>query len=217
MTKKGFLILYLVVACVELFAEYFFVKPLLIVLKPLLPILLLVDYSIEYKKPSLLFSAILITSAITNLLFVWIDSLIVWGVIVFSIHRVLMIVFLIRIIKIKDFFPLILAFIPFFMFSVFILMDVNFENDTIFYLSIFHNFMISILGGLALSQYVLKDSFGITWLMLSVFLFFSLHYLVFIELFYVRNQFMRPLAMLLNVTAYYTFYRFVVNLNREIK
>lgn len=215
MKVEHYLRLYLILGIAELFAEYFMLQPIMICIKPVLPILLLLAYNKYFEKIDWLFSAILITSALTNLVFIWINSFLIVGVAVFTIHRLLMIYFLIRILKIKDFIPVVLATIPFLMFSVFIFLDVAFQNKAVYFMIFFQNLMVTSLAGLALSQYILKDSFKITWLMLAVFLFFCLHFLIFIELFYVRYQFMRPLAMLLNITAFYSFYRFVVTNQKE--
>lgn len=212
---RKYILFYYSVGLLEVAAEYFQWKPVIILMKPLFPILLLLAYNVEFKKTNFLFSAILITSSLTNLIFIWIDKFIIFSVLIFSIHRILMILFFIKVLKIKDFVPLILATIPFFIFSVFIYIDVNFQNQIIQYFIFFQNCMISVLGGMALSQYILNDSSKITWLMLSVFLFFCLHFLIFVELFYVKYLFMRPLAMFLNMNAFYTFYRFVVTSRRE--
>ncbi len=212
---RNYILLFFCVGLLEVVAEYFYWKPIIILMKPLFPILLLLAYNAEFKKDNFLFTAILITSSITNLIFIWIDKFIILSVLIFSIHRILMIVFLVKVLKIKDFIPLVLATIPFFIFSVYIYIDVNFQNQIIQYFIFFQNCMISVLGGMALSQYVLKDSSKITWLMLSVFLFFCLHFLVFVELFYVKYLFVRPLAMFLNMNAFYAFYRFVVTIKKE--
>lgn len=212
---QKYIIAFFCVGMVEIVAEYFYYKPFIIALKPLLPLLLLLVYFIEFKKVDIMLFGILITSSITNFLFIWIDEYVFFGVSIFSIHRILMIVYLFKILKIRDFLALSLATIPFLFFSVFIFLDVVFETTQIQNFILFHNIMVSILSGIALSQYVMKDSIGITWLMLAVFLFFCLHVLVFIELFYVRYSFIRSLAMTLNVFGFYSFYRFVCVMSRE--
>jgi hypothetical protein len=210
-----FKVIFFCVGLLEIIAEYFYYKPIIIALKPLLPLILLFAYIVEFKKADILFIGILITSSITNLLFIWVDEFIFFGVSVFSIHRILMIAFLLKILNLRDYLPLTLATIPFLLFSGFLFLDVVFESSQIQNFIFFHNILVSILCGIALSQYIMKDSSGVTWLMLAVFLFFCLHILVFVELFYVRYQFLRPMAMLLNVGAFYAFYRFVVTIERE--
>uniref|UniRef100_UPI00404B33FB hypothetical protein n=1 Tax=Flavobacterium sp. TaxID=239 RepID=UPI00404B33FB len=215
MKVEQYIRLYMILGLIEIIAEYFMFELLIIIVKPVLPILLLLAYYKYFTKTDWLFGAILITSALTNLIFIWINSFLIVGVAVFTIHRLLMIYFLIKILKIKDFIPVVLATLPFLMFSVFIFLDVAFQNKAVYFMIFFQNLMVTGLVGLALSQYILKDSFKITWLMLAVFLFFCLHFLVFIELFYVRYQFMRPLAMLLNIAAFYSFFRFVITNQKE--
>jgi hypothetical protein len=212
---QRYIVAFFCVGLIEIVAEYFFYQPIIVVLKPLLPLILLLAYSIEFKKANILLIGILISSSITNLLFIWVDEFLFFGVSVFSIHRILMIVFLLKFLNVRDFLPLTLGTIPFFMFSGFLFLDVVFESSQIQNFIFFHNILVSILCGIALSQYIMKDSSGVTWLMLAVFLFFCLHILVFVELFYVRYQFLRPMAMLLNVGAFYAFYRFVVTIERE--
>jgi hypothetical protein len=85
------------------------------------------------------------------------------------------------------------------------------ENS--FYLIIFHNVLASILGGVAISNYVMNDNTQNSLLLISVLLFLGLQLVVYIEKYYLiesHSMLLRPLAMTLNVLAFYSFYKFVI-------
>jgi len=117
-----------------------------------------------------------------------------------------------RIVKIKDFIPFILATIPlgFIFFYLFAASDVP-KNS--YYLIFFHNLIAAVLGGVAISSYVMDDSKQNSFLLISVLLFLGLQLVIYIEKYYLvdaHSHVLRPLAMTLNILAFYVFYRFVI-------
>jgi len=80
---------------------------------------------------------------------------------------------------------------------------------------IIHNILISLLGGIALSNYVMNDNNRSSWLMICVLSFVTLHFIIFIEKFYIQLQIFRPIAMTLNTFAYFAFYKFILVIEKS--
>lgn len=200
-------------AIVEVIAETFSYEPIIFITKPLIPILLMVLYFYTSKSNCKLFYVIIFFSLLTNLLFIpkTADSLF-YGVITYTIHRIFLLILIFRIIKIKDYIPFFLATLPlgFIFFYLFAASDVP-ENS--YYLIFFHNLIAAVLGGVAISSYVMNDSKQNSYLLISVLLFLGLQLVIYIEKYYLvdsHSYILRPLAMTLNILAFYMFYQFVV-------
>jgi hypothetical protein len=129
-----------------------------------------------------------------------------------------MIYYIIKLIKLKDYIPLLLAMIPF-MFFFFYLLSITSDITTRSYgILILQNILISILVGIALSDYVMnngkKDS---TWLLIFGMLSVTQYFIVFVERYYLSDISpisLRPLAMILNASVYYAFYKFVMAIEK---
>ncbi len=207
-------IIYFAVAAIEVAAEYFSYTPVIVVLKPLIPLMLIGFYHLASTKREVLFYLAMLFSVITNLLFIpnsatWL----LFGVIAFMIHRLFIISLIIKIIKIRDFIPAVLATIPLLVVFCYLLSITTEIPEVSFYLLIVQNVLISVLGGLALSTYLVNDSKGNSWLLICGLLFVALQFIVFIERYYLSGfslQILRPIAMALNAFAFFTFYKFVL-------
>ncbi|NMH29134.1 hypothetical protein [Flavobacterium silvaticum] len=211
-------VIYFFIGIVEVIAELFAYKPLIYVFKPLLPFTLMAIYFLASERRSWLYFVIMTLSLLTNLLFI--PSTITtlnYGLEVFLIHRVFIIIYLILLLKIRDFIPTIIATIPF-LIVFFYLFMVTEVPESSFLLLIMQNLMISIFCGIAFSHYIMNDSKRNSWLLLSGILFGSLQFIVFVEKFYLSEYspiIFRPIAMGLNVFAFYTFYEFVISTEKS--
>jgi hypothetical protein len=210
---NALIVIYFINAIIEVVSEYASFSTTIYITKPLIPLLLMVLYFYKSSNKNSLFFVIMSFSLITNLLFIPSDEkALFYGVISFTIHRIFLLILIFKIIKIKDYIPFVLATIPlvFIFFYLFAASDVP-ENS--YYLIVFHNIMASILGGMAISNYVMNDNKQNSLLLISVLLFLGLQLVVYIEKYYLVNThsfLLRPLAMTLNVLAFYTFYKFVL-------
>lgn len=206
--------LYFAVAIAEVVCELYAYKPLIYVFKPLMPALLMVLYFNTSKKRSALFFIVMTLSLITNVLFIP-DSqdLLFYGLVVFLGHRILLLYYVIRLLKIKDYIPAIIATIPFLLVYFYLFMITNGIPESSFVVLIFQNILISFICGIAFSHYVMQDSRRNSWLLQCGILFGALHFIVFVEKFYLTGfspTIFRPMAMGLNAFAFYTFYEFVM-------
>lgn len=207
-------IIFFVIASVEIIAEYLSSKLLILIFKPLIPIFIIVLYLLESKKRNLLFLLAMLFSIITNVLFIPDTALcLFYGIIAFSIHRILIIAVLFRVNNKLDFIPLLLGTVPFLIVFFYIFYETeSIPNDSYFIL-IIQNILISLIAGLALSNYIMNDDKKNSILLISSFLFVLLQFVVFIEKYFLYDelkQLFRPLAMLLNAFAFFTFYKYIV-------
>ena len=204
-------VLLLVVALTEILSEYFRFLPLIYIFKPLISIVLMALYWVTSTKREVLFFLTIGTSLLTNVLFIPNNMQFIFlGLIAFVFHRVINIYYIIKVTKIKAILPILLASVPFFLIFFYIFIDTDLLSTEVFYIMILHNILISLMGGFALANYVLNENNRSMWLTICVLFFVSLHFLIFIEKFYISLNIFRPIAMTLNTFAYYSFYKFIL-------
>lgn len=204
-------LLFFLSALIEVLAEYYRWMPVIIVFKPLLSILLMIMYSLDSRVKNKLYYLVIVTSMITNVLFISKEiTVLFYGIIIFAFHRLFFLTYLVKLIKLKDFIPVAIASIPFMFLFFYIFYDTDIDRFDVYIMNIIHNILISLMGGIALSEYIMNDSVKSTWLLISVILFVSLHFIIFIERFYIDLKIFRPIAMSLNVLGYYSFYKYVI-------
>ncbi len=206
--------LYFVVSVSEVICELFAYKPLIYILKPSMPFVLMALYFWVSAKRNPMFFVVMTLSLITNVLFIP-DSAtcLFYGLVVFLAHRILLLYYIIRLLKLTDFIPAIIATIPFLMVFFYTFMITNGIPEESFLVLILQNILISVICGISFSHYIMHDDKRNSWLLLCGILFGSLHFIVFVEKFYLSGFspiIFRPLAMGLNAMAFYTFYEFVV-------
>lgn len=220
--KKIISVLFFTVVTVEVTAELFSYEPVLFIFKPLISIVLMLLYWNTSNQKNPLFFFAISFSLITNVFFIYdTETMLFLGLIAFFIHRLLMIHYIVKLIKLKDYIPLFLAMIPF-MFFFFYLLSITSELTARSYgILIVQNILISIIAGITLSDYVMNNGKknDTAWLLIFGLLSVTQYFIVFVEKYYLSDMSpisFRPLAMILNSSVYYAFYKFVMvieNLN----
>ncbi len=209
---------YFVIAISEIMAEFFGYTPAILALKPAMPITLMVLYWFASERRHLLFFLAMLFSSITNLLFIPNDPAMLYlGLIAFTIHRIFILTFILKLVKIEDYIPLVIATMPFLLVFFYMLASSDVPQNT-FVIMCIQNVLISLLGGIALSNYVMADNRKNSWLLICGLLFVALQFIVFIEkyyLAYLSPVILRPVAMGLNAFAFYTFYEFVMAIEKS--
>ena len=212
--EKLIIVLYFAIAAVEITTEMFSYKPLLFVFKPLIPTLLIALYWYSSTRRNPLFFVAVTLSLITDVFFISkMESVLFFGLLVLFIHQLVMIYYISKLIKLKDYIPLLIAMVPF-LFVFFYLLSISGETVTrIYYIVIIQNILISILAGITLSQYMMFYEKKDMWLFIFGLLSVTQYFIVFIEKYYLLGSspiVFRPMAMMLNTGVYYTFYKFVI-------
>lgn len=220
--KKIISVLFFTVVTVEVTAELFSYEPILFIFKPLISIVLMLLYWNTSNQRNPLFFFAISFSLITNVFFIYdTETMLFLGLIAFFIHRLLMIHYIVKLTKLKDYIPLFLAMIPF-MFFFFYLLSITSELTARSYgILIVQNILISIIAGITLSDYVMNNGKknDTAWLLIFGLLSVTQYFIVFVEKYYLSGMSpisFRPLAMILNSSVYYAFYKFVMvieNLN----
>lgn len=216
--EKLIIVLYFAVAAVEVTAELFSYKPVLFIFKPLISVLLMLLYWNSSKLRNLLFFLVIFFSLITNVFFIPnTEKALFIALIAFLVHRILTIFYLIKLTKTKDYIPLLIATIPF-LFFFFYLLSVSGEMEESRYIVLMiQNILVSVLGGITISDYMMNYNRKNPWLLIFGILSVTLYFIVFIEKYYLSDLspgIFRPMAMILNIAVYYTFYKFVIETER---
>lgn len=216
--EKLIIVLYFAIAAVEVTAELFSYKPVLFIFKPLISVLLMLLYWNSSKLRNLLFFLVIFFSLITNVFFIPnTEKALFIALIAFLVHRILTIFYLIKLTKTKDYIPLLIATIPF-LFFFFYLLSVSGEMEESRYIVLMiQNILVSILGGITISDYMMNYNRKNPWLLIFGILSVTLYFIVFIEKYYLSDlspEIFRPMAMILNTAVYYTFYKFVIETER---
>jgi hypothetical protein len=216
---KSITVCYFVIAFFEVLAEYFVSNSVICILKPILPLLLILLYYIESHKKDLVFITALLLSSLTNILFIPDKPMFLfYGVLVFSSHRIISIDLIFRHQKVKDYIPMIIATAPFLLIFFYLFSETIEIPENSFYILVFQNLLISLFAGVALSSYVMNDNKQNSILLISALLFVMLQFVIFIEKYFLIDEFeelFRPLAMTLNALAFFSFYKYIVTAEKS--
>ncbi len=209
---------YFLVAVSEILSELFFYTPFIVVFKPLMPIVLMVLYWFSSDRRTPLFFIAMFLSCVTNILFIPNDpNMLFLGIIVFMLHRIVVLVLLFRLVNIKDVVPVAIGTVPFLLVFFYMLATADVPENS-YVLMIVQNLLISVLGGVAVSNYMMNDNRRNSWLLICGMLFVALQFIVFVEKYYLFGfspSILRPIAMGLNAFAFYTFYEFVMSMEKS--
>jgi YhhN family len=218
--EKQITFIYFLVASAEIIAELYENKLSVFILKPLFSIILMLLYWNTSNQKSNIFFIAVFFSMITNLFFISKSEEVLFiGLILFLIYRILVIYYIFKLTKIKDFVPLTIAIILF-LFVFFYLLSICSGLSTNSYnILIVQNILIAVIGAMALSRYVMNDVHKYPWLLMFGLLSVTQYFIVFVEKYYLSDlapPSLRPLAMVLNIGVYYTFYKFVIEIEQSI-
>lgn len=205
---------YFIIAFFEIVSEYLAYTPFIFSLKPLIPLLLVLIYLVCSAQKNPLFVIVLLLSMVVNILFIPnTPECLYYALIIFTIHRIVIIYLIFSLQKVKDFIPIIIGTLPFLLIFFYLFVETNEIPANSFYLLILQNVLISLFAGIALSGYVMNDNKQNSVLLISVLLFVMLQFTVFIEKYFLVNEFQmlfRPLAMTFNTLAFFSFYQYVI-------
>ena len=211
---KWLTVCYFLIAFFEVIAEYFINRTLICILKPIIPLFLIAIYSIESNKKNVLFIVALLLSLITNILFIPnTPTYLFYGLLVFTVHRITIIYLIFSLQKVNDSIPLIIATTPFLLIFFYLFLETVEIPPNSIYLIIFQNLLISMFAGIALSSYFINDNKQNSVLLISALIFVMLQLVVFVEKYFMINEFeqlFRPLAMTFNALAFFSFYKYVI-------
>lgn len=224
MTKRKNILAYItylffLVLIIEVIAEAFSYTPIILVFKPLIPLTLILMYFIESEKKNSIYIILMFFSLLTNLLFIPNTAdVLFYALVVFTIHRILVVFLILKLNKIRDFIPLIIATTPFLIIFFYMYFETPKLPESSVILLVIQNVLISIFAGISLSEYVMNDNKQNSILLISSMLFVMLQFSIFIEKYYLDNEYshiLRPLSMALNGFAFFTLYKYVLEAEKS--
>ncbi len=211
-------ILFVVIVIVDLFGEYLGNKQIVFIAKPLISIVLLAIYWVKSSQRDVLFIITILLGLISTVLFIPDGTaILLWGVTVFAAHRLVLIIFLLRLLQPKDFLPIVISSLPVLLIFFYLLsITLNLDLKTIILFSV-TNILISFFCGIVVANYVMKEVNNNPWLLISVLMFVALQLIVYIEKFYLIEfspRILRPTAVFFLSMALFTLVRGVLSQER---
>jgi hypothetical protein len=217
--KKIIEILYFVFATVEVAAELVSFKPMLFILKPLVLIIILFLYWYSSSQREQLFFVAILFLLITKIYAIQnTEEMLFLAMIAFFLHRVVIIYYIFKLIKLKDFIPLLIAMVPFLFFFFYLLSLTSNISIRSYYGLIIQSVLMSILASMTVSHYVMNnEKKKDVWLLIFGLLSVTQYFMVFIDKFYLLGfspVIFRPLEVILTTAVCFSFYKFVITTER---
>jgi hypothetical protein len=205
-------------AIVEVLAELFSFKMILFAFRPIVAALLIYLYWITSKERNVFFFITTFFLLLTSIFIISESKIfLTLGVAGIVIHRLLLIIYIVKLNKVKDFIPILIAIIPFIFIFSYLLSISDGIPEEFYYPLLVQNILVSVIGGVILSNYFMNENANTPWLSIFGVLFIAFYFTVFIEKCFLYNlplTYFKPLGMILYVTSYYAFYKFVIDTER---
>ena len=212
--EKLIINLYFIFATIEVAAELVSCKPMLFVMKPLVLFVLIFLYWCKSSQRNLLFFIAILFLLITKMYAIQnTEEMLFLGIIAFFLHRIVMIYYIHKLIKLKDYIPVLLAMIPFLFFFFYLLSLASNLTPRNYYGLIIQSILMSILASMTVSHYIMNDQKKDVWLLIFGLLSVTQYFMVFIDKFYLLGLspiVFRPLEAILTSSVCFTFYKFVI-------
>ena len=189
------------------------------VFKPLMLFILIVLYWKTSLKKNTLFFIIFSLLLFSDLFFIYNTNItFLYGSVLFIVYELVLAYYIIKLIKLKDFFPLLIAIIPFHL-IFFCLFEVsNVVTNSNFYIIVFQYNLVSIIGCITLSNYMISNTYKYKKLILFGLLFVTLNSIVFVQKYWITTiniMSYNVVTMILNATVNYFFYKWVVDIEKQ--
>ena len=207
-------IAYFVFVCVEIIAELFEYRPLLVILKILAPSILVVLYNLKSHTNNPLFFSIILLQLINNTFFLYITSdIFIYIMLCFILMRIISLILVFRLTKRNNYLYITVATFPFLLIFFYLISITSEIPEYEFNLLVIQSILISLLGGVSIVNYLKSDNVRNSWLLISTLLYMGLRFLVFIERYFLPDNTLliyRPIEVFLTSFALYSFYKYVL-------
>lgn len=181
-----------------------------------IPVLMLL-YVLTSKQISKFYLVALFCAAISNILFISTEAtLLNYGLIAFLIYRIITIILVVKASPKLSFFTVGIGSV-FFLFPL--LYFIVLTQDSLgqsFMVAIVNVVLVSILGGLSLSNYLMEEGFKHTWLLVSTLLYTIIVFLFVIQKYYLFIPIFQPIRVLVLMSAHYFFYLYLLMSEKQI-
>ncbi|MET2995750.1 hypothetical protein HUE46_13280 [Flavobacterium columnare] len=211
------MILFFIIGLFEVVAEYFNEILMMYILKPLLmPIMMLMYWKVSSKR-NIYFLLALFFVLIANILFVSknFNSAIIASIF-FFIYRGIVIYLVIQDEPIQKKLPVVVGTLPFFTAFAYLTFLTKNELGKGIYIYLIQVLFLSFLGGLALSNYMIKGCKKNFWLLINAVFFAIIQFVLVLKLFYVSIAIFSSISMFLYLFAQFALYRYMLEREKEI-
>lgn len=208
---------YFIIALYEILA-YFIFNEVVVFSTISIPVLLIGLYFMSSAKRNFLFFGVLFFLLLENLCSLFCDSKLYVGVICSTLQKIVLIVLIYKLVKERNYLYLSIVSIAFLLIFLYLFSTTNETSYVDFKFLMTHNILTSVLGGLAVSNYIVDDNRQNSWLLISVLLFIGLRFMLFIQSFYLTDltlPVIKPIIITLNIFAYFTLYKFVIEAEKN--
>lgn len=203
---------FFMVSAIEIVAEFYQNSIVMMLSKPLLMPILIVIYLLNSEKKSCLYVVALAVNWLANIMFISTDlKWVLIASVLFMLHRVLIVIKIFIDVKMTSLFPVIIGSIPF-LFLFLSLISMVYETMDVFALTlcILQSIFMTIMGGFALGNYILKNDEAAKMLLMCT-LFFAINLFVLgVKFYYLDLSFLKPISMGFFVIGHFILYQFVI-------
>lgn len=210
-------VVFIVMIFLLIFVTFFENKTIEYILKSIsIPVLMLL-YITTSKRKNKSYLVALLCAAVSNVLFISTDvELLNYGLIAFLIYRIITIVLVIKASPKLSFFTVAVGSV-FFLFPLLYFIVLTYSSlGQSFFVAVINVILISILGGLSLSNYLMEEGFKHTWLLISTFLYTIIVFLFVIQKYYLFIPIFQPIRVLVLMSAHYFFYLYLLMSEEQI-
>ena len=208
---------YFIIALYEILA-YFIFNEIVVFSTISIPVLLIGLYFMSSAKRNVLFFGVLFFLLLENLCLLFCDAKLYVGVICSTIQKIVLIILIFKLVKERNYLYLSIVSIVFLLIFLYLFSPTHEPSYVDFKFLMKHNILTSVLGGLAVSNYIVDDNRQNSWLLISVLLFIGLRFMLFIQSFYLTDltlPVIKPIIITLNIFAYFTLYKFVIEAEKN--
>ena len=206
-------IAYFALAFFQTIAELFDFINAALTLRIIIPLLLTALYYIHSVKQNALFYIAMVLLLISNVFFFRDHAaLFFYGIVAFILLRIVTLVHILKLSEHKNYLHIIVASFPFLVIFFYLISATNEISEYEFNLLIVQSILIAMLGGISVVNYLKDDNRQNSWLLISTLLFVGLRFIIYIERYFISNLSLTiyiPIEIVLNVFAFYTYYKYV--------
>lgn len=214
---KVFSTLFIAIVLLLIIVVFFEFKTIEYVLKSIsIPVLMML-YILTSKRKNILYLFALLCAAVSNILFISTDAdLLNYGLIAFLIYRIITIILVIKASPKLSFFTVAVGSVFFLFPLLYFIVLTDSSLGQSFLVAVINVILISILGGLSLSNYLMEEGFKHTWLLISTFLYTIIVFLFVIQKYYLFIPIFQPIRVLVLMSAHYFFYLYLLMTEKQI-
>lgn len=214
---KVFSTLFIAIVLLLIIVVFFEFKTIEYVLKSIsIPVLMML-YILTSKRKNISYLLALLCAAVSNILFISTDAdLLNYGLIAFLIYRIITIILVIKASPKLSFFTVAVGSVFFLFPLLYFIVLTDSSLGQSFLVAVINVILISILGGLSLSNYLMEEGFKHTWLLISTFLYTIIVFLFVIQKYYLFIPIFQPIRVLVLMSAHYFFYLYLLMTEKQI-